>query len=373
MRIRTLVRAAATVSVIAVISVALPPAALAQFQNPLKAAKDAWKKSQAQAKQQQQQQQTQQPQNANQSQPRVFSPQLIANADGPVPGPDCCTAEAMKKYAQEASFLDIVGIKLGMSPKDAVAAVRAFNSKMQLETINAQPDMEIPGNSSPVIFPHFIVAHTVGVRRYPTAPVPFTLDDGSSDEIVMEFTTPPNPPLLAKVVRQVTFANGQPIPASTLLTALRKKYGQENYPTPSGYDLWVYGADGKLITRQFTPQETTQCFGGDPYEDFAWGGLMPRPGDDMKRQVTYITNLDTNAGGWNSFHPMCRPFTVAIEYGISESASPSAPMNNTIVVIQSPSLLYASRRSTHDWLQAKVENYQKQQNAAAKARTAPKF
>jgi hypothetical protein len=58
------------------------------------------------------------------------------------PAGDCCTPEAMAKIAASAGFLDIVGIKLGMTPEQALAAVKAANPafKVDLERLPSNWD-----------------------------------------------------------------------------------------------------------------------------------------------------------------------------------------------------------------------------------------
>lgn len=360
MRIRTIVRAAATASVIAIISVALPPAALGQFQNPLKAAKDAWKKAQAQSKQQQQNQQqqsppqTQQPQqNANQTQPHVFSPQPLNQPPDLPPDSDCCTPAAMQNFAKQASFLDIVGIKLGMTPQQAFAAVRAFNPNMRIDIVKSELDVPgVPNGQNPRI-PHYAVARTVA-------------SSAGSDIIVIEFTTPPNPPLVARVSRAVVFPNGQTILTSTLLDGLRKKYGQDQDTTGGTTIIWLYGPDGKLLQRQLNNRERI-CSSVQPgvttMIDIPAGGIV----------------LDTNSkangyavGGNPEITPACIPFTAASATNAYFN-SPNAQNGGIKVGIESPALLYASYRSTQEWLEAKAASAQQQQQQAAKQRAAPKF
>jgi hypothetical protein len=354
MRIRTVVRAAATVSVIAIISVVLAPVALGQFQNPLKAAKDAWKKSQAQAKQQQQQQQNQQPQNANQSQPRVFSPQPLNQAPDLPPDSDCCTSAAMQNFAKQASFLDIVGIKLGMTPQQAFAAVRAFNPKMRIDIV--KNELDIPGdpNGQDPRIPHYAVAQTAASSST------------GSDIIVIEFTTPPNPPLVARISRGLVFPTGQSVLTSTLLDGLRKKYGQDQDTTGGTTIVWLYGPDGKLLERQLNDREKI-CSSVQPGATTT-GNLS-----------TFSIVLDTNSkangyavNGSPEITPACIPFTAASATNAYFN-SPNAQNIQVTVGIESPALLYASYRSTQEWLQAKAASVQQQQQQAAKQRAAPKF
>jgi len=53
----------------------------------------------------------------------------LASADAQVASPgDCCSPAAMKQIATSLGFIDIVGIKLGMTPQEAVAAIKKLQS-----------------------------------------------------------------------------------------------------------------------------------------------------------------------------------------------------------------------------------------------------
>ena len=69
----------------------------------------------------------------------------------------------------------------------------------------------------------------------------------------------------------------------------------------------------------------------------------------------------------------CRPFVFVESYPLGEATPRRQQMTNMAVMIQSPALLYGSRKAVHDWLQAKGAAKAKQQEDAAKARSAPKL
>jgi hypothetical protein len=149
----------------------------AQIQDPIQAAKDAYKKAREQAKQQRNQQLGVAPQprtqpgsqSANTSattQPSGSSSGTAGNSAEPQAADavtsDCCSAEAKKKIAESLSYLDIVGVKLGMTPKEAFAAIHAYNPKMKIDIINSR--MEPP--TAPGTFvrvPHYAIARIVGL------------------------------------------------------------------------------------------------------------------------------------------------------------------------------------------------------------------
>src|SRR5262249_14736104 len=89
------------------------------FERAKRAAEEAAQKPREKQQPQGQQPQPQTPQKAQPSQPSNL-PNTAAASSGAESG-DCCSADALKKIASSAGFLDIVGIKLGMTPDQAFA------------------------------------------------------------------------------------------------------------------------------------------------------------------------------------------------------------------------------------------------------------
>jgi hypothetical protein len=338
---------------------ALEPAAaqnpFKNFENQLKQAKQQFQ----QAVRQPATQPASQPQAPpSQSQPAATAAQPAAAGQSADPtaslsDSDCCTPAAMQKYARQASFLDIVGIKLGMTPQQATAAVHAFDPKLKIDIVKAR--LDIPG---------------VPEGQYPMIPlVAFAKKDlagAGSDFIYIDFTTPPNPPLVASVRRDVGFPSGHPVLASTLLAALRKKYGQDNAVGMGVGRNWVYGPDGKLLQRQPTPDEfrcAQQITGTDPGIQLTLSGNQERAAD--------VRWTQTPQDFFRSYEA-CIPFTIAEADG-GLNASPSQQVFRLEVAIYSPAMLYASWRSTQEWLQAKAEAAQQKQEQAVQKNAAPKF
>ena len=229
----------------------LTVAQAAQFQNPVQAAKDAYNKAKQDAQQQQQQQKQQQaPQSRPQAtQPNPGQPQNSGSQPPATPASsvrtraDCCTPHAMKKTAASLGFVDIVGIKLGMTPEQAVAAVKAYNPSLKIENLTARLDH--PSNPGTFVrVPYTINAYSANTRQ----------DLGPVEWIAMQFTLQPGPPLLEKVVRYTGFVNTQPVMTSNLLQSLQKKYGQQNYTQRGDSVGWVYDSNGKLLTRVTDPE-----------------------------------------------------------------------------------------------------------------------
>ena len=116
----------------------------AQIKNPIQAAKDAFKK----AREEEEAKRSQRPPRTPQTSQPANPPNTSAAPSDAVGG-DCCSPDALKKIAASAGFLDIVGIKLGMTPDQAFAAVKAFNGQMKMKSsTRAWNSLTVPRETS---------------------------------------------------------------------------------------------------------------------------------------------------------------------------------------------------------------------------------
>ena len=334
--------------ILGVVALTFCAVSFAQNQNPIQAAKDAYKKSRQQ--------------NQSSSQSQGHATPASSNTSSSVPSGDCCTPEAMKKIAASIGFVDIVGVKLGMTPKEAVAAIKAYNPNLKIETLTAR--LEHPTNAGSFVrVPQAIDAYTANVRQ----------DLGPVEWIAMQFTMPPSPPLLAKVQRYTGFANGQPVMASTLLQSLRKKYGQENYTaTVTG---WVYDSNGKLLTRVSNLQGICAHSGYASGVPGGGSGPHPPPGE-TGAQINLSNTTDPQNVALLSVPeagPDCMPLVWVTASSVGEGVAPNSQVTMLTVTMESGALMYASRRATHDWLQAEADGKLKKQEDDAAKRAAPKL
>jgi hypothetical protein len=327
--------------------------AAAQFQNPIQAAKDAYNK----AKQQQQQQQNQKPQqSASQGQPAQPANAPVQSgataADSPAANGDCCSPEALKKIAASVGFVDIVGIKLGMTPEQALAAIKAYKSTFKIEVLNAR--LFHPGVETFTRVPHYISAQEPN------------LQNGKGYEYInLEFTQPPSPPLVSKIERYIAMPPSQPVMASTLLESLRKKYGQYNF-SQNGPLAWVYDLSGKLPAR--LPNTAAHC--ASP------GGELPIGAGEPQAdygQISLDTTSPNYVAGNTIDSPGCVPYVAFVARGVAEETPPNAQLGQLTTTLQSGALVYNSGRATYNWLKAEADAKAKQQEDAAKARTGPKL
>jgi hypothetical protein len=162
---------------------------------------------------------------------------------------NCCTPEATAKLAASAGFIDIVGIKLGMSIQQAMGALKNALPKAQL-TESRWPDYE----------------QALGIQKNGRDPqkewlMVVTGTDSSGEQVDIGVTTPPNAPVVHSMGRFVSFS--PPLAVENVVAGLRKKYGQETLGPDfrlAGkvpvYDdgmnktfLWFFDSNGKLLKR----------------------------------------------------------------------------------------------------------------------------
>src|SRR5215471_21076557 len=92
---------------------------------------------------------------------------------------ECCNPEAMKKIAASLGYLDIVGIKLGMNPQEALTAVKTHNSSLKLDVINARLQHPTAPQGTFVKVPEWVIAHSEGEG----SPNSYYQADGSAESI----------------------------------------------------------------------------------------------------------------------------------------------------------------------------------------------
>lgn len=306
----------------------------------------------------------------------LFSLAAQAQKSPPEPGPECCTPEAQKSVAATLGFAESAGIKLGMSPEQALEAAKRFNPQFKFHIIKARIESpDSPGGYA--LVSRYIVIGTEGVPRFPSFPKPFTLADGSAEEIVLEFTLPPGAPLVAKISRRVSFATGQPVMASTLIEAIEKKYGQPSLNANNSL-YWIFDADGKLTTLP-AHSPARDCVPIGPYGGFSWQAGLPAPGDDLERPAPEPINLETigltpNTPGFSTERASaCRGLTIFQAANLGGNVPTTSRQMAMETSLQSGSLLYASRRVTYDRILAKRIEMKAKADAAAKGRAAPKM
>jgi hypothetical protein len=241
LHVRTHVAGVCALLVISALAVPSP----AQFQNPITAAKDAYKK----AKEQQQQQQQQQKPPAQQTNPGAGTTPAAgttpttpatttASADTQAAAPWTPPAEeaAAPVKLVYSKMPDVVGIRLGMPAAEALAAMHKQYpaDTYQKMTVDWWPSAQKPDYGYTVL----------------SSANQFEIDG------MISFTAPPGPQVVWHLTRSAYHMN---INHETLLAALRAKYGKETVAmTNSNYKVatddsaiaelyWLYNEQGERI------------------------------------------------------------------------------------------------------------------------------
>jgi hypothetical protein len=223
----------------------------------------------------------------------------------PKPSADFGTPEGTAKIAAKAGFLDVVGIKLGMSAKDAEQALKAHNANFKLKPISLREYEALPGV---VMTPILLAANPGG----PTA--------ASGDDFTLFITYAPNQAFLWGISRNLGFGREATRPTvQNTLAGLRKKYGPESTQQVNTRLIWIYDAQGRQVTGAKAQEIYSTCsqtwsvnLGGD-----AAGGNRPDVNNrfsnsyfDQQLQKGYYYGT----GGYGSPGGMCHAHSVLDVY-----------------------------------------------------------
>lgn len=147
--------------------------------------------------------------------------------------------DAARAQSAGGISLDVVGIKLGMTVKDAMLALKADNPRMTL----APATLEFEAFTEPLLF-------SVAGTEAPT-PGPNSLPSRAGENVEILFTVPPNQEVVWAVRRTYFFAGAERPSLQNTLDALHRKYGPETMPAdpdprnPTKGIIWVYDGQGK--------------------------------------------------------------------------------------------------------------------------------
>ena len=329
----------------------------AQIKNPIQAAKDAFKK----AREEEEAKRSQRPPRPQPPTPAPASPAApgATTAAAGTASAECCSPEALNKLAASVGFVDIVGVKLGMTLEQAVAALKAANPKFVIDIHNA----ELTAGGKLTRRPRVILAHLPAASRNPAI---WANLDGSSDSIGIQLTSPPGPMVVEVVMRYVSFPNSAPVAASTLVEAHRTKYGQESLDD-SGQALgWIWDVTGKSLRNP--NQAQVQCI-MRPNVDT--GDI--RSGDGLSEPGKNTASLEGLANGsvYDQYSAKCASYVVL--RAEIQHQSPTQLEGAFWTTLHSPGLRRNSLVLTEAFVKQANENAIKQQEDAGAKRAAPKL
>jgi hypothetical protein len=166
------------------------------------------------------------------------------------PPPNTGTPEETAKLAAAAGKYDIAGMKLGMPLKEAMQTLKAHNPKLQMKKDTIKYD---------VLGGELLYGLTF------TSP---------EERFIFQLTMPPNPIVVSKLARTLTFTKETAPTQQALVEGLIKKYGQPSYDNgPNQFNdtnlriiNWLDDADGSRMKDE-TGQlcTTSNSFTGIPY------------------------------------------------------------------------------------------------------------
>ncbi len=324
----------------------------AQIKNPIEAAKDAFKK----AREQEEAKRRQQPPRPQQPTQAPVSPSAPGAATA-----ECCSPEALGKLAASVGFIDVVGVKLGMTLEQAVAALKASNPRLVIDP----HDGELAAGGKVTRRPRLILAHLPAGGRNPAL---WGNPDGSHEAIGVQLTTPPGPMVVEMVARYVSFPSSAPVAASTLIEAHRTKYGQESIDD-SGQSLgWIYDLTGKLLRNP--TQAQTNCIGRPQINTEIRGENAENSPGKIFGGLEYKT-WSNQTIGYDQNSARCVSYVVVRAQILHRS--PTELVNDFWTTIHSPGLQHNSLALTEAFVKQANENAIKQQEDAGAKRAAPKL
>lgn len=148
---------------------------------------------------------------------------------------------ALAGQAGAEGLPDILGIQLGMPAREAYAKLQAQIPKNKIQVTSTN----LPTIDKPVI------------TTFSSAPPEQIMMGMEADQVTVDVTLPPNKQVVLRVARQHYFPNNG-IPKTTLLAALREKYGKETLTNvqqgkPATDDnkienlLWLFDEQGRPV------------------------------------------------------------------------------------------------------------------------------
>jgi hypothetical protein len=260
--------------------------------------------------------------------------------------------DAARAQSAGGISLDVVGIRLGMTVKDAMLALKADNPRMTLSPFTR----EYEGLTGPLLF-------SVFGEEAPTPGGPYNLPLRAGENVEILFTVPPNQEVVWAVRRVYFFPGAQRPSLQNTLEALHRKYGPETLPAdpdPRSYTkgiVWVYDGQGKPMGPAGQQiYKTCGTFG----DHFGNGGLRDR--GDIE-------------GGGRPGPPECKSYivlTASVQAGL-DPASSQFVVNNVGAVLADGGRYRTAIEATSNVVLNAVKAREKKRTDEVNKRAAPKL
>lgn len=275
------------------------------------------------------------------------------NYDPPQPSADFGTPEATAKIAAKAGFLDVVGVKLGLPVKEALAAVKAHNGNLRME-----PQVKLEFEALPGVVMTPVLASTKNVSQP---------SDPGAEYFGLLLTYAPNEAFVYGVWRDFWFTKQESRPpVDTIVTGLRKKYGPESVRHEDTLLLWLYDAQRQQVMGDRAKEIWQKCA-----NHWMTGAVYDQ--GNILRQVTrgyYIVNdgRDYHGGVCHS-HSLVQAI-----YSADRPQGASQPLIMSVKVQASNRQLEASGvTATNVLLTREADKLAEKRKTEASKRAGPKF
>jgi len=252
--------------------------------------------------------------------------------------------------------VDVLGVKLGATLDQAMAAVKAGN-----------PALVIDVHDSFVVFPgKQVQVHRGFIAHTPRGKNPsyYFGADGAYDVVGVQIAFPPGPQVVEMVSRYVGFANNAPVAKANLLEALRMKYGPETaMDGPNPY--WVFDGSGKIIRTKLTPDQMN-CMTMVQFNrlDIRDGGGLGAAGAQWDQANEITTNLNSSTL-YTTNSAKCLPYTI-----VKAELALNTPdlAGGFMVTALSPGIAHNGMAATNAAIRGEIDKLAQQQKDAASKR-----
>jgi hypothetical protein len=274
----------------------------------------------------------------------------LADSD---PDPNLGTA----KVAVSASKYDVLGIKLGMPAKDAMAILKAHG---QYQT--TPETIKYDFLSAPMTY-GVMAANAVVVRNGGRV-IP------ESEKLYFVVTMPPNQPIISKISRYLMFSKDTAPTAESLVSDLTKKYGTPSYDShvtdlyaSPGYRelFWVDDSQGHRLLNQMEPNGgySNQINNCRSVSTFSFPGANPA---DPNIQVDSVRIKQELEQGYTTQYPAmygCANLTIIyakLIYGYPIGVSAHDVAGGLLVVMGSAPLDHTAADASRAYLAQAAKN-----------------
>src|SRR5262249_29211577 len=259
------------------------------------------------------------------------------------------------RLANAAKTISIADVSLGMSPEEALAALKAVNPNFKINVLRLDANWDCTA---------MITQNCMAdpKKHWLTGLDAQTPPREASEQFQVQFTSPPSKPFIYNMYRHVEFSKQTMPTVQNVMAGLRKKYGPESvHPIDSGeFLIWIIDEQGHALEGQEAKRvhDNPNCHAqpGAAGPDLAWNTMAaPSP----YRPVVGSAQ--------------CLPFTI-VEARISPAQMRSPLAAQLAISVTDYPLYNNGTNSTYAWLnQLRTQIASKQVDDAKKRGGAIKY